>query len=96
MAAFGNGDAGLAHTARFSGGAAGAIGACAVEALGVSPARCLVFEDSDTGAEAAHRAGCTVVQVPDTAPTTGPFAHFVAPDLLTGAQMAGLPLTLPA
>jgi beta-phosphoglucomutase-like phosphatase (HAD superfamily) len=64
--------------------------------LGVSPARCLVFEDSDTGAEAAHRAGCTVVQVPDTQPTTGPFAHFVAPDLLTGAKMAGLALTLPA
>lgn len=58
--------------------------------LGVSAARCLVFEDSDTGAEAAHRAGCTVVQVPDTAPTTGPFAHFVAPDVLTGAKMAGL------
>ena len=58
--------------------------------LGVSPARCLVFEDSDTGAEAAHRAGCTVVQVPDTQPTTGPFAHFLAPDLLTGARMAGL------
>lgn len=64
--------------------------------LGVSPTRCLVFEDSDTGAEAAHRAGCTVVQVPDTQPTTGPFAHFVAPDLLTGAQMAGLALTQPA
>lgn len=64
--------------------------------LGVSPARCLVFEDSDTGAEAARRAGCTVVQVPDTQPTTGPFAHFVAPDLLTGAQMAGLALTQPA
>jgi beta-phosphoglucomutase-like phosphatase (HAD superfamily) len=65
----------------------------AAQRLGVSPTRCLVFEDSDTGAEAAHRAGCTVVQVPDTAPTTGPFAHFVAPDLLTGAQMAGLVLT---
>jgi beta-phosphoglucomutase-like phosphatase (HAD superfamily) len=64
----------------------------AAQRLGVSPARCLVFEDSDTGAESAHRAGCTVVQVPDTAPTTGPFAHFVAPDLLTGAHMAGLVL----
>ena len=62
----------------------------AAQRLGVSPTRCLVFEDSDTGAEAAHRAGCTVVQVPDTQPTTGPFAHFVAPDLLTGARMAGL------
>jgi beta-phosphoglucomutase-like phosphatase (HAD superfamily) len=58
--------------------------------LGVPPERCLVFEDSDTGAEAAHRAGCTVVQVPDTQPTSGPYAHFLASDLLTGARMAGL------
>lgn len=58
--------------------------------LGVDPARCLAFEDSDTGAEAARLAGCTVVQVPDTQPTTGPFAHFLAGDLLSGARMAGL------
>jgi HAD superfamily hydrolase (TIGR01509 family) len=58
--------------------------------LGVDPARCLVFEDSDTGAEAAHRAGCTVVQVPDMQPSTGPFAHHLAPDLATGARLAGL------
>jgi HAD superfamily hydrolase (TIGR01509 family) len=58
--------------------------------LGVDPARCLVFEDSDTGAEGAHRAGCIVVQVPDMQPSTGPFAHHLAPDLLTGARMAGL------
>ncbi len=62
----------------------------AAEMLGVDPARCLVFEDSDTGAEAAHRAGCIVVQVPDMQPSTGPFAHHLAPDLLTGARMAGL------
>jgi HAD superfamily hydrolase (TIGR01509 family) len=62
----------------------------AAQKLGVDPARCLVFEDSDTGAEAAHRAGCTVVQVPDMQPTTGPFAHHLAPDLLRGAVMAGL------
>jgi HAD superfamily hydrolase (TIGR01509 family) len=58
--------------------------------LGVTPARCLVFEDSDTGAEAAHRAGCTVVQVPDMQPSTGPFAHHLAPSLIAGARMAGL------
>jgi HAD superfamily hydrolase (TIGR01509 family) len=62
----------------------------AAQRLGVDPARCLVFEDSDTGAEAAHRAGCTVVQVPDMQPSTGPFAHHLAADLLTGARMAGL------
>jgi beta-phosphoglucomutase-like phosphatase (HAD superfamily) len=58
--------------------------------FGVSPARCLVFEDSETGAEAAHRAGCTVVQVPDIVPSQGRWAHHLAPDLLTGARMAGL------
>jgi HAD superfamily hydrolase (TIGR01509 family) len=58
--------------------------------LGVDPARCLVFEDSDVGAEAAHRAGCVVVQVPDVAPTTGRFARHLAADLLAGARLAGL------
>jgi HAD superfamily hydrolase (TIGR01509 family) len=58
--------------------------------FGVAPSRCLVFEDSETGAEAAHRAGCTVVQVPDIVPSEGRWAHHLAPDLLTGARMAGL------
>ncbi len=62
----------------------------AAQLLGVDPARCLVFEDSETGAEAAHRAGCTVVQVPDVVPSAGRWAHHLAPDLLTGARMAGL------
>jgi HAD superfamily hydrolase (TIGR01509 family) len=62
----------------------------AAERLGVDPARCLVFEDSDVGAEAAHRAGCVVVQVPDVAPTDGRFARHLAEDLLAGARAAGL------
>ena len=62
----------------------------AARLLGVNPARCLVFEDSETGAEAAHRAGCVVVQVPDLAPSEGRWAHHLAPDLVTGARMAGL------
>ena len=62
----------------------------AARLLGVQPARCLVFEDSETGAEAAFRAGCVVVQVPDIAPSAGQWAHHLAPDLLTGARMAGL------
>lgn len=62
----------------------------AAQRLGVDPARCLVFEDSETGAEAAHRAGCIVVQVPDIVPTIGRWAHHVAPDLLTGARHYGL------
>lgn len=58
--------------------------------LGVNPARCVVFEDSEVGSEAAHRAGCTVVQVPDFIPSTGRFAHHVAPTLLDGARLVGL------
>ncbi|WP_181363534.1 HAD-IA family hydrolase [Aeromonas sp. HMWF017] len=38
------------------------------ERLGVSPARCLVFEDAPAGIESALRAGCTVVQVEGDAP----------------------------
>jgi beta-phosphoglucomutase-like phosphatase (HAD superfamily) len=62
----------------------------AASLLGLPPGRCLVFEDSETGAEAAYRAGCVVVQIPDVAPSEGRWAHFLAPDLLTGARMAGL------
>jgi beta-phosphoglucomutase-like phosphatase (HAD superfamily) len=62
----------------------------AAQLFGVVPSRCLVFEDSETGAEAAHRAGCIVVQVPDVVPSQGRWAHHLAPDLLTGARMAGL------
>jgi HAD superfamily hydrolase (TIGR01509 family) len=58
--------------------------------LGVPPAACLVFEDSETGAEAAHRAGCIVVQVPDIVPSEGRWAHHLAADLLSGARAAGL------
>lgn len=62
----------------------------AADRLGVDPSRCLVFEDSDVGAEAAHRAGCVVVQVPDVMPTEGRFARHVARDLMAGARLVGL------
>ena len=62
----------------------------AAQLLGVDPARCLAFEDSETGAEAAHRAGCFVVQVPDVVPSAGRWAHHLADDLLAGARLAGL------
>jgi HAD superfamily hydrolase (TIGR01509 family) len=62
----------------------------AAQLLGVNPARCLAFEDSEAGAESAHRAGMTVVQIPDINPASGRFAHLVAPDLLTGAREIGL------
>lgn len=62
----------------------------AAERLGVAPARCLAFEDSEAGAEAAHRAGCVVVQVPDVVPSQGRWAHHLAADLMIGARLAGL------
>jgi HAD superfamily hydrolase (TIGR01509 family) len=62
----------------------------AASLFGFDPGRCLVFEDSEAGAEAAHRAGCVVVQVPDVVPSDGRWAHHLAPDLLAGARMAGL------
>jgi HAD superfamily hydrolase (TIGR01509 family) len=62
----------------------------AARRLGMNPARCVVFEDSDVGAEAAHRAGMHVVQVPDVNPTEGRYAHMVAPDLLSAARSLGL------
>jgi len=64
----------------------------AAERLGVAPRRCLAFEDSETGARSAHAAGMTVVQVPDLHPTKGAHAHHVAPTLLEGARLAGLPI----
>jgi HAD superfamily hydrolase (TIGR01509 family) len=62
----------------------------AARLLGVDPARCVAFEDSETGARSAHAAGMTVVQIPDIVPATGDFAHHVAPDLLTAARRLGL------
>ena len=62
----------------------------AAQRLGVLPSRCLVFEDSEVGAEAAHRAGCVVVQVPDVVPGTGKWAHHLAENIIQGARMAGL------
>ncbi len=62
----------------------------AARLLGVDPAACIAFEDSDTGAASARAAGMTVVQVPDLVPTDGRHAHHLAPDLLAGARAAGL------
>ena len=67
----------------------------AARRLGVAPARCLVFEDSDTGAEAGRAAGMTVVQVPEAAATEGRHATHLAEGLIEGARAAGL-LPLPA
>jgi beta-phosphoglucomutase-like phosphatase (HAD superfamily) len=37
----------------------------AAERLGMPPAQCLAFEDTDHGAKAAHAAGMQVVLIPD-------------------------------
>ena len=58
--------------------------------LGVDPARCVAFEDSEIGAQAAMAAGMYVIQVPDFVPATGQYAHHVAESLLAGARHAGL------
>jgi HAD superfamily hydrolase (TIGR01509 family) len=62
----------------------------AASLLGVDPARCVAFEDSETGARSAHAAGMTVVQIPDIVPTGGAYAHLVAPDLVSAARKLGL------
>ena len=62
----------------------------AARRLGAAPARCVAFEDSETGAASAQAAGMTVVQVPDQVPTKGHHATLVAPDLMSGARTLGL------
>lgn len=62
----------------------------AADRLGAQPSRCLVFEDSEPGTEAAHRAGMTVVHVPDIVPASGRYAHHIAPDIAAGLRWAGL------
>jgi beta-phosphoglucomutase-like phosphatase (HAD superfamily) len=60
------------------------------ERLGADPARCVAFEDSETGARSAHAAGMIVVQVPDIHAATGHHAHHIAVSLVEGAHAAGL------
>ncbi len=65
----------------------------AADALGVCPALCAAFEDSENGVRAAHAAGMITVQVPDVvppSPTLMALGHHIAPSLLDGARHIGL------
>ncbi|GGL57220.1 HAD family hydrolase [Wenxinia marina] len=62
----------------------------AAEGLGVAPADCLAFEDSDVGTVAALAAGMTVIQIPDQRPPATRDAHILAESLLDGARAAGV------
>lgn len=56
----------------------------AASRLGVEPERCLVLEDSEPGARAAHAAGMAVIIVPDLKPPSDDVARLAAavlPDL---------------
>jgi len=56
----------------------------AARCLKTSPEKCIVFEDSDNGLLAAHRAGMTVIIVPDVKQPEGnlaPLAHKIFPSL---------------
>ena len=50
----------------------------AANRLGVAPAKCLIFEDSLSGVEAALRAGAFCVAVPDARLDPGPFQNLFA------------------
>lgn len=61
--------------------------------LGVAPAQCVAFEDSDFGTTAAVRAGCLTVQIPDLRPPNTPLpdlGQIVAQDLRHAAVQIGL------
>ena len=68
----------------------------AAAALGVDPARCVVFEDSAFGVRAALAAGMTPIQVPDLiAPdaATRALGHRIVRDLAEGYGLIGLAIT---
>lgn len=65
----------------------------AARRLGVEPAQCVAFEDSDLGTTAAVRAGCFTVQIPDLRPPNTPLpdlGQLIAQDLGHAAVQIGL------
>lgn len=65
----------------------------AAELLGVDPADCAAFEDSDLGIAAAVAAGCIATQIPDLRPIGRPLpdiGQHIAPDLRSAMENLGL------
>ncbi|PUB12743.1 HAD family hydrolase [Yoonia sediminilitoris] len=65
----------------------------AAATLGIAPADCAAFEDSENGVRAALAAGMTTVQVPDIKHPSPDFAasgQHIAADLVAGAKLLGL------
>jgi HAD superfamily hydrolase (TIGR01509 family) len=62
----------------------------AARRVAADPAKCVAFEDSETGSRAAKAAGCFVVQIPDLGPATGENADVMAESLIAGAIKAGV------
>ncbi len=64
----------------------------AAKLLGVDIAKCVAFEDSNTGVLAAVRSGAKAVQVPDLLTPSEEIkalGHIIAPDILEGAKRCG-------
>lgn len=65
----------------------------ATNALGLEPATCVAFEDSENGVRAAHAAGLITVQIPDLiqpSQSLRALGHTVANDLIAGATAVKL------
>jgi HAD superfamily hydrolase (TIGR01509 family) len=67
----------------------------AARLLGVDPVRCVVIEDSPTGAASGAAAGCRVVAIPHAAPIAPHPLITVAPSL-ESVELAGLRALFPA
>lgn len=64
----------------------------AARRLGAQPARCVAFEDSDTGVAAAIAAGMTVIQIPDLVLPGNGDAHHRAVTLTEAASLLEISL----
>ena len=67
----------------------------AAKKLGVDAPRCIAFEDSETGINAALAAGMRVIQIPDLIAaerTPAPPTYYHASSLLDGAALLGIDL----